>query len=208
MPEEKPNLEQIASEIGQAEEDYKMKDLENEIMYQFLDKSRQPDGSYKTKFSDEEKKDIANTLFDTLSYHVHVNVYKRNPKDWMKENKEVGPRGERPGDDAVLKYFGVTRQDFQKEIDDQVELNQEVLSRLMQKKMQTFDITATQQSYQKLDESHVPYMKEWMKGKVKEYDMDENLLEQVDKSHTLRDLRAVYTGIAKAHYKKKITDSN
>ena len=209
MPEEeKPNLEEIASQLAKVEEDYSLDQILPAMYDTFTSHSKQVDEktgkkTYKTEFTSEEKEKISNDLFNNLSYHVHVNIYGMNMKTWEEKKTHKNPHGEFYADVAVEKYFGIDRDRLRKTLEAQPELNPDIIGEIIKKTLEHHRGEIHKPLYDKLDEKHVPHLKEWIKGKVEEYSLDPKISDRVEDMYTLKEVLPLYQEIAKAHYKRQ-----
>jgi len=210
MPEknDKPNLEEIASQLAKTEEEYSLDQVLPAMYDSFISHSKQVDEktgkvTYKTEFKSDEKEKIADDLFDRLSYHVHVNIYKMNIAEWKGLKGKKDPSGVSYTDSVVEKYFGIDRDGMRKTIDRQPELTPDIIGQIINESMQHHRAVIHKPMYDKLEEKHVPHIKEWIKEKAGKYDLDPKISEQIEDMQTIKEVKPIYERIAKAHYKKQ-----
>jgi hypothetical protein len=200
-----PDLEALANELGAVEEEYSIDQIMPSLYSKFLSHSKKgADGKYKTKFTEGESEEIADDLFEQLSYHIHINVYGISEGKWKELQDTKGPSGESYADTAVEKYFGIDRETFRDMLKKETKLDQEVIGKLMQRHIR-HHMQAIQKpildKYQ-LKPEHASYLKQFTLGKIKEYHLDPELAEALDKAETLEDVMPHYQAVAKSHYKK------
>ncbi len=201
---DKPDLEKIASEMAGIHKDYSV-DQVLPAMYDAFSKHSRKVGSdgrvtYQTKFSSTEKTKIADELFDSLSYHVHINIYKMDVDEWKKMSSRKDPSGISYTDMAVMRHFGIDRDDLRKSVSKKAKLTPEVISTLTEEWMRHHTQVIYKPVLDKLEDRHMPYVKEWVKKKIGEYNLDEEYLEEAENSSKIGDLIPLYQKIAE-HYK-------
>ena len=202
---EKPDLEQIASEIAGKEEAYSLDQVLPAMYDALISNSKQEkDGkvTYKSEFTEPEKEGIANDIFDKLSYHVHVNIYKFTVKKWEEMKGKTNPDGELYTDLAVQNYFGIDRVGLIKTLKKQTKITPDTIRSISEEMFKHHLSAIHQPSYAKFDEKDVDYMKEWIKKKVESFHLDPALSEKVDNIYTLKEILPLYREIAETHYKK------
>jgi hypothetical protein len=200
-----PDLEALANELGSIEEDYSIDQIMPSLYFKFLSHSKKgADGKYKTEFSDTEAEEIADDLFNQLSYHIHINIYGQTEKKWEELKETKGPNGEIYADTSVEKYFGIDRETMRDLLKKETKLDQEAIGRLMQRHIR-HHLQAVQKpildKYQ-LKPEHAAYLKKFTLGKVKEYHMDPDMVKKLDKAETLEDVMPHYQEMVSKHYKK------
>lgn len=204
--EEKPDLEKIASEVGTAAQRYSL-DQVLPGMYDALSAhSKQVDKktgkiTYKTEFSSPEKKKIADDMFDWLSYHVHVNIYKMDVDEWKKLKTRKDPDGNLYADNAVTKYFNLDRDGLRKVFEKSKKITPETVGAIWREIMSEHHLNMVYSApLKKLDEKHSSYLRDWIKEKVGTYNLDTDEY-NVEDTYGLQQLLPMYTKIAQAHYK-------
>ncbi len=203
--EDKPDLEQIASEIAGKEEAYSLDQVLPAMYDALISHSKQEkDGkvTYKTEFTETEKEGIANDIFDKLSYHVHVNIYNFSVEKWEELKGLKNPDGEIYTDLAVQNYFGISKDNLIKTLKKQIKITPETIHSISEDMFKHHISVIHQPTYAKFDEEHVDYLKGWIKKKVEEFHLNPELSEQVDNVYTLKEILPLYRQIAEKHYKK------
>jgi len=203
----KPNLEELATKLANIEEEHLLHQITPTVLDAFFKYSKKEDEkgnvTYKTKFSDEEKEKIADAIFDALSYHVHVRWSKDiTPEQWKEMSKYENRLGERHTDNLVALYLGIDREGLKRTLKGMDEIRIEHIQDLARKAVENHANYIQPRILKDLEEEHLPYLKDWLKEKIKKYEIKTIKPEEIDKKRNLNELLPIYSEIASRHYKK------
>ncbi len=214
VQEEKPNLEEIATRLGNMEERHRMDQLLPTVMDAFVNykgvKYKDDKGvkHYKTKFTAKEAKNMAESIFDKLAYHAHFRRYGEMTHELFEQlKKQKDPDGTPLMEAEVQRAFGITKTELINSLlDNRDNLTTDHFAEIVRTALAHHKRFVFNNVVADLREEHADYIADFIKKKVKDHKLPASEYE-IKKPYTLKEVLPHYQKLAAVAYKKEKKDA-